>query len=100
MLLLAALVPFVVLATRVVAVSTTTVNNLTSINITKRIDTGTVNVAKRDKMRSRYFLEGGEEHEPFTPDVPLDDIGVEGYTAKIGVGVPPTYCESCQFGLA
>ena len=100
MLLLAALAPFVVLATSVVAVPTANVNNLISIDITKRVDTGTVNIVKRDKMRSRSFLENGKEHEPFTPDVPLNDMGLSGYTAKIGVGVPPTYCESCQLGLA
>ena len=99
MLLLTPLALFVVLATRVVASTTTGTedNGTVSVPIVKRHDlTGdcgsTLNVVKKDIMRSRHLL-GSTQNI----GVPLNDAipnpGV--YTAQIGVGDPPKYCESC-----
>jgi hypothetical protein len=93
MLLLTPLALFVVLATRVVA-STTGDEPIISIPIAKRtVDRGgTLNVVKRDIIRSRHLLDG-------TPNsgVSLNDAMAIAlaYTANIGVGEPITYCESC-----
>ena len=99
MLLLTPLALFVVLGTRVVASTTTgSEDNVTvSVPIAKRRDLtgdrgGTLNVVKRDIMRSRHLL-GSTQNI----DVPLNDAipNPGAYTAQIGVGIPPTYCESC-----
>ena len=92
------LVPFVVLATRVLANSTTDVENIISLPLSKQRvrSTGTVNIAQRDDIRSRRL--GGRQYlRSLTPDVLLNEVLTEAYTATIGVGQPPTYCESCQF---
>ena len=96
MLLLTPLALFVVLATRVVASTPVDDDKLISIPIAKHIAlTGgrdTLSVVKRDIRRSKYLLEGTQN-----PGVPLNDAmpNPGAYTAYIGVGDPPKYCESC-----
>ena len=99
MILLTPLALFVVLGTRVVASTTTgSEDNVTvSVPIARRRDlTGdrgsTLNIVKRDSMRSRHLL-GNTQNT----GVPLNDAmpSPGAYTAYIGVGDPPTYCESC-----
>lgn len=98
MLILSPLTPFLVLATRVVAGSTADVDNFISIDITKRISSArALNVVQKDNMRSRFLLEGGQQHGSLSPpvNVPLNEISTDFYTADIAVGNPPTHCESC-----
>jgi hypothetical protein len=98
MLLRAKIAPFVVLATRVVAGLASVDDTLVLIPITKRITpAGTVNVVQKDYKRSRFLLNGSQQHEFWDPNVPLNDVQAVGvYTAEIGVGDPPTFCKSCQ----
>ena len=97
MLLLATLVPFVVLATRVVADPNADGDKLVSMPITKRINpASTLNVVQKDNKRARFLLKGGQQHESLTPDVPVNYAGGIN-TVDIAVGDPPTKCESCQF---
>jgi hypothetical protein len=64
MLLCAKIAPFVVLATRVVAGLASVDDTLVSIPITKRITpAGTVNVVQKDYKRSRFLLNGSQQHE-------------------------------------
>ena len=97
MLLLTLLAPFVVLATRVVGISTANVNisNPVSVPINKRINTaGGFNISKNDIDRWSFLLKSGIQ-----PDVLLNDVGIS-YTVTIGVGTPPQYCEPYQLSLA
>ena len=92
MLMLAPLVPFVVLATGVVASTTRDVGRpLITIPITRRI--ATPNIVKRDNIHTRSL----PEDRPLLPDVPLNDFLQTFYTTEIGIGNPPKICESCQF---
>ena len=96
MLLLAPLTTLVVLATRVVGVSTADGDRFISMPITKRVNiNGTLNIVQNDNRRSRSLLKSGQQREFLTPDVLLNDAGSI-YTADIAVGHPPTHCESCQ----
>jgi hypothetical protein len=99
MLLLTPLALFVVLATRVVVSTTTDQNDAISVPIVKRRrltgDSGsTLNVVKRDFMRSRNLLDSTQNI-----GVPLNDAMAFAfaYTAYFGVGKPITYCESFNF---
>ena len=103
MLLLAPLLaPFVVLATRAVANPTPNFENATGITIpiAKRIRVGsnaTVNIVQRDDMRLRLLLDRGQNLKSLSPGVLLNEVQGVTYAATIGIGQPPTYCESCQF---
>jgi hypothetical protein len=103
MLLLALLLaPFVVLATRAVANPAPNFENATGITIpiAKRIRVGsnaTVNIVQRDDMRLRLLLGRGQNLKSLSPGVLLNEVLGATYAATIGIGQPPTYCESCQF---
>jgi hypothetical protein len=99
MLLVAALAPFVVLATRVAAETIVTRDAPISVPIVKQISsTGPLNLFQRDRVRSRSLVIRGQQRDSSTlkatADVPLNNSGFA-YTAKIGFGTPPTLCESC-----
>jgi hypothetical protein len=103
MLLIAALASFVVLASRVVADPSTTSNSPISVPIAKHV-TRPFNPSQRDREHLRNLVKGVQRRdfsnsERIISDVHLNDVGLD-YTASVGIGNPPTYCESFQFLLA
>jgi cathepsin E len=103
MLLVALLVPFVLLAACIAANPVFIRDSLVdvSVPITKHVSANnTLNAIQRDRARVANFASRfGASTLDIVPNVPLDDYGVV-FVASIGVGEPPTYCESCQFLLA
>jgi hypothetical protein len=104
-LLVAVLAPFVELSARVTAVPNVSRNSLLRFPIKKHINLnnpGSSNLAQRDLIRSRNLVERVQRRDSSTLEetvnAPLTLNLSEGvYTASIGVGSPPTFCESCQF---
>jgi hypothetical protein len=102
MLLFAGLAPLVVLATGVVADSTLARDSLIKVPISKRINfNGIPDFTKRDREHLRNLVKrGGHRRQSSTankvPDISLNNTGGI-YVATIGVGDPPTNCESCNF---
>jgi len=102
MLLFAGLAPLAVLATGVVADSSLARDSLVKFPISKRMNfNGKPEFAKRDRdhLRSLVKRHGHRDQSPTvnkTPDIPLNNTGGI-YVATIGVGDPPTNCESCKF---
>lgn len=105
-LLIAVLAPFVELSERVTAVPNVSRNSLLRFPIKKHInlnDPGSSNPAQRDLIRSRNLVERVQRRDSSTLEgainAPLTFNLSEGlgYTASIGIGCPPTFCESCQF---
>ena len=93
-LLVAVLAPFVGLVTRVGADPNVPRDSRVTLPIRKRLSssqTSSSSPAKRDLMRSRNLIGG-------ITNVPLSvDFSGPIYTAVVGIGNPPTECESCQF---
>jgi cathepsin E len=97
MLLVAAFIPFIVLATRVAAYPNAIPSSPISLRITKQINAaGIFHPSQRDQKRWINLVKGGQQSIPEITDVPLNDFAVF-YSADIGVGDPPTFCGSCQF---
>jgi cathepsin E len=97
MLLVAALAQFVVLATTVAANPIAIPNSPISLPITKQISlNGTFHPGQRYQKRWMNRAMGRQRSTSGVIDVPLTDSEVN-YLANIGIGDPPTYCESCQF---
>jgi hypothetical protein len=97
MLPVAALAPFVMLATTVAADPNAIPNSPVSLPITKQINpAGTFHPSQRDQKRWMNLLNGGQRSTSETTDVPLTD-SVISYTVNVGVGDPAIFCESCQF---
>ena len=103
MLPVASLAPFFLLATYVVAKPVFTRGYSTGVplQITGHLnDNGTHNVVQKDQARVAKFANqfgvSDVSTSPTTPDLPLNDAGVT-YATSIGVGEPPTFCESCRF---
>lgn len=95
MLLLTLLTPFVVLATRVVGSPISVTGSSVSIPITKQINNrGKINFVKHDINRWKLLLK-----RSLTPDISLNDQIDSGYTANIGVGIPPQNCEPYLLSL-
>jgi hypothetical protein len=95
MLLVAALAPFVVLATSVAANPKATRNPHISLSITKHVNgNGTSSLPLRDQKRSMNLVKDCRQSE--ITDVPLNDSAIA-YSVNIDVGDPPTNCEFCQF---
>ena len=99
MLLVAALAPFVVLATTVVANLIAIRNSPISLPITKQINlNGTfLHPGRRYQKRWTNPVTGRQRSTSEVIDVPLANFDVVNYFANIGVGDPPTYCKSCRF---
>ena len=103
MLLVAALASFVVLASSVVADPSTTSKSPISVPVAKRV-TKPFNPGQGDRERLRNLVKGVQRRdfsnsERIISNVHLNDIGFD-YTANVGIGNPPTYCESFQSLLA
>ena len=101
-LLVAALATFLQLVdARVAADPIVPRNPLVTLPITKRLNAtqpGSFNPAQRDLTRSRNLVGRGSSTSAGIIDVPLNvNSKIGTYTANIGVGNPPTLCESCQF---
>jgi hypothetical protein len=95
MLLVAVLAPFVVLATRVAADPNVTPNSPVSLPFAKNFNLdGKYSPIQRAQRRWRNLVKDCRQSE--ITDVPLND-SIIGYSANIGVGSPPTYCEFCQY---
>lgn len=110
MLLVAVLAPFLVLATVVAAhpkVPNAIRNTHRSLPFSKHINvSGAISPVKKDVKRIGHFvkhtaqrvehkvkhLRDATEEDP-APELNLTNV-VMGYVAKVGVGNPPTYCES------
>ena len=98
MLLVAILASFVVLAT--------TIADSNGIHVSLHI-TGHKNgsfhgmnpfhLSRRDQKRWMNLVKGGRRSTSETTDVPLADYFCVVYSANVGVGDPPAYCESCRF---
>ena len=100
MLLVASLAPFFLLATYVVAkpVFTRGSSNGVPLQITGHLNVnGTHNVVQNDQARAAKFAnQFSDSTSPTILNLPLNDAGVT-YATSIGIGQPPTYCESCRF---
>jgi hypothetical protein len=102
MLLLASLAPFVLLATDAAANPVVARGSFTGISLpmTKRVNanTTTFNVIQRDQARLAKFASQSDDSTSAatTPNVPLSDYA-NSYLISIGIGNPPTLCESCPF---
>jgi hypothetical protein len=99
MLLVVLLVPFVLLAACIAANPAIIRDSPTGVSlpITKRVDAnGILNVVQRDQARVANFATQFGASTSDTVSLSLDDYGVA-YVADIGIGNPPTSCESCQF---
>jgi hypothetical protein len=94
MLLVAALAPFVVLATRVIAHPNALRDSLISLPITKHINSnGTSSPVLRDRKR---WAKLAKDDQQSTLEISLNHTAFS-YVVNIGVGDPPTYCKSCEF---
>ena len=100
MLLVVLLVPFVLLAACIAANPAIIRNYPTGVSlpITKRVDAnGILSIVQRDQARvANFATQFDASNSDTAPSVPLDYYGVA-YVANIGVGDPPTSCESRQF---
>jgi hypothetical protein len=104
-LLVAVLAPFVELSARVTADPNVSRNSLVRLPIKKHVNVnhlGSSNHAQRDLIRSRNLVERIQRRDSSTFEgtinAPLTVNLSEGvYSASIGLGSPPTSCESCQF---
>lgn len=107
-LLVAVLTPFVELAARVAArqnLPRGPPGNL-SLPIFKRqfnvSQPGSLNIAQRDLIRLRNLVEGAQQRDSSTLegiiDLPLTvNMTYGAYFVSIGIGCPPTFCESYSF---
>jgi hypothetical protein len=96
MLFVASLVPFFVLASTVAAHPTVVRDSHISLSIARHFNgSRTLDLVRADRERAKSFVEYGDSTFPSESAV---DIGVTHnvsiYTASVGVGDPPTYCES------
>jgi hypothetical protein len=102
MLLLAGLAPLVVLAAGVVADPSLARDSLVAVPISKRLSfNGIPDFTKRDREHLRSLVKRSCHQRQSstinkTPDIPLNNTGGI-YVATVGVGNPPTNCESCNF---
>ena len=96
MLLVTVLVPFVLLATRVVAGPTVIRDSLTLLSISRHINrNGRLDLIQKYREKSRNSVKDGHWRSSSTPDLTVDDAGFL-YVTGVGVGDPPIYCEFCQ----
>lgn len=98
-LLLSGLASLAVLATGVVNNPSLARDSLIAVPISKRVDfNGIPDFTKRDREHLRNLVKrGGHRHRSLTvnktPSMPLNNTG-GGYVVTVGVGQPPTNCES------
>jgi hypothetical protein len=100
-LLVSLFAPFVELAARVAADPNTSLNSPVRLPIKKHIHAnqpGSFKPAQRDLIRSRSLVRGVQQRDSSTSEGPSTvDLTLGYYAARIGVGNPPTFCESCPF---
>jgi hypothetical protein len=105
-LLIAVLAPFLELSARVTADPNVSRDSLVRFPIKKHINVnhpGSLKPAHRDLARLKNRVEvaqqpGRRSTSDGTINVPLTLNNSEGaYMVSIGVGRPPTFCESCPF---
>jgi hypothetical protein len=115
MLLVIALAPFVVLATRVVAdpkaIRASSLDSPLSLPFIKHLhtnDAATIHPSKQDRSRFKSLMKGSQKGSKkcsaptsaptgdSTPEVAVVNTAFS-YVTTVGVGVPPTFCESCLF---
>ena len=96
MLLVAALAPFVVLATTVAADPNAVPNSPISLPITKQINLNGTFHPSRYQKHWMNLVKGARRSTSEVTDVPLTD-SVASYLANIGIGDPTTFCGSRQF---
>jgi cathepsin E len=100
MLLIASLTPLVVLATGVAAIPTVIRDNShISLPISRHLNhNGKLGIIQRDWKRLNNLVSDGKRSSAWheTHNLPLNDTGIV-YSASVGIGDPPTHCESHQF---
>lgn len=105
LILLAAIVaPFSQLATRIAAHPNIFRTPVVKLPIQKRFNVSIINPAQRDLIRARNPVEGVQRRDSGSStlggivNVPLAlNNTLVAYTAMVGIGNPPTDCESCRF---
>jgi hypothetical protein len=96
MLLIASLTPLVVLATRAAAGSTVIRDYPISLPISRHLShNGNLGIIQSDQKHLNNLVSDGK-HSSSTHSLPLNNTGIV-YSASVGIGDPPTYCESYQF---
>ena len=99
MLLVTFLVPFVVLAARVVASPTVIRDSGSrfSLPISRHISHNglDLDLFQRDRKYSKYSVRGSQRRSSSTPTLIVNDTA-EVYGTSVGVGEPATSCESSQ----
>jgi hypothetical protein len=100
MLLIASLTPLVVLATGVAA-SPTVIRDGSHISlpISRHLNyDGNLGIIQRDRKRLNNLVSDGKRSSTLdeTHNLPLNNTGIV-YSASVGIGDPPTYCECYQF---
>ena len=98
MLLVAFLVPFVVLATRVVAGPTVIRDSSSRISfpISRDINpNGKLDLIQRDREHLKNSVKDGQRRSSSTPNLIVNDTGMV-YVTGVGIGDPATSCESSQ----
>jgi hypothetical protein len=101
MLLVTFLVPFVVLATRVVAGPTVIRDSGSrfSLSLSRQINpNGKLDLIQRDREHSKNSVKDSKRRDSSTPSLTINDTGTI-YVTSVGVGEPATSCESCQLPL-
>ena len=99
MLLVDVLAPFVVLAAMVAADIDSIPMGPISIPINKPFNFNGIRTfpSRRDQKRWMNLVKGGQGSTSDITNASLADYFSLAYSANIGVGDPPSYCESCQF---
>jgi hypothetical protein len=98
MLLVAILVPFVVLTTRVVAGPTVIrdPNSRISLSFSRHIESnGNLDLFQRDKKHRKNLVQDYQRRGSSTPDITVNDTAFI-YLISVGIGEPPNSCESYQ----
>ena len=96
MLLVIFLVPFVVLAARVVASPTVVRDSGSRISlpISRNINhNGKLDLIQRDRKHSKNSVKDGQRRSFSIPNLTVNDTGIV-YGTSVGVGEPATSCES------
>ena len=96
MFLVASLIPFFVLASTVAAHPAVVRDSLISLPIARHFNgSRTLDMVRADRERAKSFMECNNDTFPSESGVDIGLIhNITIYTTSVGVGDPPTYCES------